>query len=304
MVDGRRLVVQLLGIRTDLQRVDGVVSMNQLQNLAPDAIFRDNTFDQLRARLIVEAGFHPDDFLWYSYRGGVVDESGRWMPEPYTCVDTAQDLRQSVKRLRAMLVALGEAHSGGEVVLLGHSQGGLIAFQVLAMLAEFEERIRVGTIITVDSPLGGSPALHVWPVALRTCWRGPANRQLIRLYRSSRNHRVQGSTARPLIGLLGAGPAATTNAALAATAATKTAVYTFGYREDGVYMPGVCSKGFGRVPFDNSSSQVVDGCFGGLASLPDELFPPLSFSSCVSARHRACFTLRVPDLVEAIGAQL
>jgi hypothetical protein len=80
-------------------------------------------------------------------------------PQPYRPEDTWQDLRQSGERLRDLLNDLS-AYEGRPVVVVAHSQGGIVARYALAGLAS--ERAgpdpRVSALVTIATPNRGSSA--------------------------------------------------------------------------------------------------------------------------------------------------
>jgi pimeloyl-ACP methyl ester carboxylesterase len=98
-------------------------------------------------------------FVHYSYTG--TNFSGCVAtPAPYRASDTAQDIEISKRILGETLSALKAACDVDRIAIVGHSLGGLIAFQALA-----EQSVPdVSDLITVDSPLGGVPL----PL-IRTC---------------------------------------------------------------------------------------------------------------------------------------
>jgi pimeloyl-ACP methyl ester carboxylesterase len=119
----------------------------------------------LAARLRT-AGWTADEILAYSYRGGSVDGSGRWVADPYDCDDTRdRTIAQSVEVLDAQVRAYLTAHPGAEVHVAGFSQGGLVAFAYLALLQQsgtwtMPAGGRLASIVSLDSPLGGLPFIE------------------------------------------------------------------------------------------------------------------------------------------------
>ena len=98
-------------------------------------------------------------FVRYSYTG--MEFSGCVAtPSAYRPSDTAQDIEVSKRILRESLAALQDACDVDRIVIVGHSLGGLIAFQALGD----EPVSRVSDVVTVDSPLGGVPLPF-----MRTC---------------------------------------------------------------------------------------------------------------------------------------
>ena len=106
-------------------------------------------------------GWDTVPFLEYSYQGGAM-QGDRWEPRPYSCEDTfTQSIRQAVDRLADQVDAYLAAHPATDLYLVGHSQGGLIAFAYLASLVTQDRTLanqgRVAGVVTLDAPLGGLP---------------------------------------------------------------------------------------------------------------------------------------------------
>jgi hypothetical protein len=97
-------------------------------------------------------GYRAEDVMQFSYRGGAVADN------PYTPVDTLQDIRQSGRRLRELLERLQYEHPGVPVDLIAHSQGGLVARSALGdELDPFDPRTpTVGTLVTLATPHHGA----------------------------------------------------------------------------------------------------------------------------------------------------
>lgn len=98
-------------------------------------------------------------FVQYSYRGTTFNGCAA-TASPYRPSDTAQDVEDSERMLREMLVALKDACEVERIVIVGHSLGGLIAFLALGGQSE----TGVSDLVTIDSPLGGVPL-----TLMRTC---------------------------------------------------------------------------------------------------------------------------------------
>ena len=90
-------------------------------------------------------------FAFFSYRGSDVRGCAS-VPTPYSPEDTAQSLDASVALFITTLQAL-QSSCPADIAVVGHSLGGLIAFRALGE----RPNARVKSVITVDSPLGGSP---------------------------------------------------------------------------------------------------------------------------------------------------
>jgi pimeloyl-ACP methyl ester carboxylesterase len=168
----RTVVVFLSGLTTSLTQ--GAVVTNNT------ACQQDEDWGQIIARLqtINPSTFGCDRMLRFSYNLGYVDRTtGRWTPEPYDCFDTGQGLAASVATLTTMLLAYSnhwkERGERVDFILVGHSLGGLIAFQTLASLnaGGIPERagFTVSRVITLDSPLKGAappaPIVTLYPTS-------------------------------------------------------------------------------------------------------------------------------------------
>lgn len=92
-------------------------------------------------------------FVQYSY-AGLSGQGCAASPAAYSAVDTAQDIAISKRNLVATLQTLHQSCGANHVVVIGHSLGGLVAFQALAD----QPLPGVTDLITIDSPLGGAPA--------------------------------------------------------------------------------------------------------------------------------------------------
>jgi pimeloyl-ACP methyl ester carboxylesterase len=106
-------------------------------------------------------GWDTVPFLEYSYLGGAM-QGDRWAPRPYSCEDTfTQSIRQAVDRLADQIDAYLAVHPATDLYLVGHSQGGLIAFAYLVALVTQDHTLappgRVAGVVTLDAPLGGLP---------------------------------------------------------------------------------------------------------------------------------------------------
>lgn len=105
-----------------------------------------------------EAGFPDERLLDFSYTGGHVDDEGRWVPQDYDCLDTDRPTEEAIDRLDAMLRAYREAHPKAGFVLVGHSLGGYIAFELAAREATRPEKVGLSAVVTIDAPLLGASA--------------------------------------------------------------------------------------------------------------------------------------------------
>jgi murein DD-endopeptidase MepM/ murein hydrolase activator NlpD/triacylglycerol esterase/lipase EstA (alpha/beta hydrolase family) len=97
-------------------------------------------------------GYAPGDTHHFSYQGGTTAEHG------YTAADTQIDIRESGRRLRALLERLQYEHPGVTIDLIAHSQGGLVVRSALGeSLEKFDPRTpRIGTVVTLATPHHGA----------------------------------------------------------------------------------------------------------------------------------------------------
>ena len=97
-------------------------------------------------------GYRRGDVVQFSYRGGTTAEMG------YDATDTQVSIRDSARRLRALLERLATEHPGVPVDLVAHSQGGLVARAALAL--EFDgadgRLPRVANLVTLGTPHRGA----------------------------------------------------------------------------------------------------------------------------------------------------
>ena len=142
------------------------------------------------------------------------------VPASYMRADTAQPIELSKRVLAETLAALDEACPTERVVLVGHSLGGLIAFDLVA-----DGPVpRVTDLFMVDSPLGGVPDRLV-RVCIDTgfCAEGAVAEHLVAL--NARALRLEADNA----------------ARAAALAATGVQVSAWGNDQDCFYNLALCS---------------------------------------------------------------
>jgi pimeloyl-ACP methyl ester carboxylesterase len=259
--------------------------------------------------LISQYGFNSSDILWYSYRGGTVDSGvpSGYLTNSHGCSDTSNRYDTDIKYLLDLVEGLGAARPDTQFYLVGHSQGGLVAFQGLGYLASLPQNgTSVGAIFTLDGPLGGSPEDNVVWARTFTCWGDPAASELIAMYGSTSSHATQGDSAKPACAF-GFGPDApvctgfaTNDDLVAARGATK--AYTLGNTNDPVYLPRLC------VPFTGSndiSSQIVNAADSGAAGLRTLPFidTGLNVVACVDKNHGLIALASASGIAAKIGPQ-
>jgi pimeloyl-ACP methyl ester carboxylesterase len=129
---------------------NGRVAVVLVGGYGSDLAFSIGQFSALRQAL---SDRDPDVLLvHYSYTG--TSFSGcTATPSPYGPADTAQDIEVSKALLRETLAALHAACDLERIAIVGHSLGGLIAFEAAEGLPE----PAISDLVTVDSPLGGVP---------------------------------------------------------------------------------------------------------------------------------------------------
>ncbi len=100
-------------------------------------------------------------------------------PGAYSRADTAQDIAVSKRILHETVVGLQAACPVQRIAVVGHSLGGLVAFEALAEGAA----PGVSDLITVDSPMGGVPEQLVETcIRMGFCAAGAAAAYLAELY--------------------------------------------------------------------------------------------------------------------------
>ena len=192
------------------------------------------------------AGWPADSVVAFSYHGGTVDGSGRWRPDPYACTDSRDnDLAADAQRLEVQLAAMAAAHPAAVFHVVGFSQGGVVAFGLLARLAALDgwalpSGARVGSVTTLDSPLAGVPFVNILcSVSPDTCGGETAKTSssladLGAIWNTGSTHPA--AAGRSIATRLDLGSA--TNQALAtAAAAHGISVFTVGNVRDWLYAP-------------------------------------------------------------------
>ncbi len=98
-------------------------------------------------------GYAPTDDHRFSYRGGTTADT------TYVAGDTTNDIRQSARLLRDLLVRTQAEHPGVPIDIVAHSQGGLVARSALTDEGEGADgRLpKINSLVTLGSPHQGTP---------------------------------------------------------------------------------------------------------------------------------------------------
>ncbi len=120
-------------------------------------------WDLLDRQLRSSFGYQQSDVFTYSYRGWHVDDGSlTMMIEPYDDTDTCDSINNQINNdLAPMLRYIRDHHWADHVVLVGHSLGGVMAFDGAATLND----LTVGPtpfirgVVTIDAPLQGITGL-------------------------------------------------------------------------------------------------------------------------------------------------
>ncbi len=148
----------------------------------------DKLFALLRSTLMHPYGYNSSQFLEYSYAGGYMEkEKGVWVWQHNgykTTTPISQDYQTtSWSTLDSMLTDYNEKYPGTKFTLVGHSLGGVVAFEELIKQKGMYNSL--AGVVTVDSPLHGitlavetdSTLLAGW--GIRACAiDGPASSEL------------------------------------------------------------------------------------------------------------------------------
>jgi uncharacterized protein (TIGR03437 family) len=232
--------------------------------------------------------------LEYSYNAGSVDPTtGFWLPTPYGCSDTANPLELSILRLGRLIQKFAGANANTRFVIIGHSQGGLIALQALRFVGL--PGITIDAVITLDGALGGAPRFDTFIARALSCWGNPAAQEMVRLWMSASDHDEQGTTA--------SFRGVQDNASLVQSAQAKgTRVMTIGNSDDCLWNVNACDW----AGQDNSSTQIVltadVGFFAlGGTCLINPVFLPTVVRECLEQTHkRVLDDPRILELIEQI----
>ncbi len=98
--------------------------------------------------------------LRFSYRGHTTDGTGKWRPLPFEAEDTYKDIKDSAALLADQLSAISKAYPNKKIVIVAHSQGGVVARYALQKTIDRQlvEQHRIAAFVTLASPHRGSGA--------------------------------------------------------------------------------------------------------------------------------------------------
>jgi YVTN family beta-propeller protein len=119
-----------------------------------------DTFNNLQDLLRKQYGYNDADLLMYSYKGGFVDNNGIWHHNAYSRNDPIQQDFQtnSLAALHdQLLIPYHAKHPDTTFILVGHSLGGVVAFEEIVQKINSPDYQRglISKVITVDAPLHG-----------------------------------------------------------------------------------------------------------------------------------------------------
>jgi pimeloyl-ACP methyl ester carboxylesterase len=162
-------------------------------------------------------------FAQYSYAGWDAEACA---PLDYQQSATGQDFEMSKRLLLDTLLTLRTQCGAQHIIVIGHSLGGLLALHALADNPMGE----VTDIVTIDSPLGGAPAVEIHAcVKTGLCVDGPMSDVLSALNRQWDQTAVDNA------------------ARVSRLAQAGTRVTAWGNQSDCLYAPAVCLPSAGRL---------------------------------------------------------
>lgn len=197
-------------------------------------------------------------------------------PSPYGPFDTAQDIELSKSVLRETLAALHAACDVERIAIVGHSLGGLIAFETAAELTE----PAISDLVTVDSPLGGVPDRVIQTcIGIGYCTDGAVANYLADLYANA--PAVEQTNTERAAELESAG----------------TRVSAWGNQSDCFYNPSLCTS-FARVlvgPVDGRETQWL-----GIPRWVRKDYPVTRSLANIGSSHTAVLIRSANDLADEL----
>lgn len=204
---------------------------------------------QMARTALVARGYPASHLLLFSYAGGVVDGSGAWQPFDHDCTFSSQPPGQTEPHLVAMLRGYGASHPYARFWIVGHSLGGVMAFDAAGQLAG--SSTHVDGVVTLDSPLAGigrGKALLASFFKVGGC-SPDAVLDALATRDISQNLAVRGAAARSL-------------------RATGVHIDTFGSTTDCFYNPSACGYGTFGFSDDRQTQTLSDADQSALFAIP------------------------------------
>lgn len=118
---------------------------------ASDNPLTQSMFDLLKGIMTNSYGFGSTDFSMFSYRGADLLPGNHMQWRPFSACDSEQDINTSGQILGASLRLIHQQFPSDRLVLVGHSLGGLLAYEETA----WAPGVPIDTVVTIDSPLHG-----------------------------------------------------------------------------------------------------------------------------------------------------
>ncbi len=123
-----------------------------------------DVFSDVLAALLRE-GFKTQDVFHFSFAGGLLNGLGEYKPDEYECASLRLGMEPARDRLRKLLSAYQHERPDVRWTIVGHSFGGLLAFESLR-----DQALPVRQVIAIDAPLHGvSTAKSLWARLLPPC---------------------------------------------------------------------------------------------------------------------------------------
>lgn len=311
--DARQVVIFVQGINTSYD--PPIVSpVPQLHDPSNFEVLKDRLIDDL------DLEYQSSDFIDFSYAPGAY-EGGNISLVPYTCSQTGQDLFQSGASLRKLIENVHAVGPEKEIVLVGHSMGGVVIAWALEGLGTTDAAAQaISSIVTIDSPLYGASSEDI-NVLARTLVLFPQCQG--NLTQSAAARQLQSDLLSHLNAITSGVPSGTELRLLLSFGRFHDAgvrVGTFGNQFDCIYNHPYCANQIVRLgngPLDNA----LTGLFGNEDLHWTQVYAqqgtPLGYSrlysheeywvdcevaeSCVSASHNYLLEHPPSEMLDAIG---